>query len=208
MRDVNILFLPTMDFFLPSMKVAESGQSGMHAQQPHGKMLSLVDVTCKDISKQMCQDARFKAAARNQPVDMVKSLNLLDLQLYARSEQEKHAPILAQNLAEGNQWLEESALENNATREHNFFPHENSSHKFIDVEEEENSIQKDNPNEQHNPSQQKSNTKRPLEGTGKGNAKKSKTFHPPEEEPSTSGIEIKFIDTCCSRQRQCTGKKR
>ena len=63
---------------------------------------------------------------------------------------------MAWNLAEGNQWLEESALENDTTREHNFFPPENSSHKFIDSEEEENSIQKDNPNEQHNPSQQKS----------------------------------------------------
>ena len=63
-------------FFLPSMNIAESGQSGMHAQQPHGKMLSLVDATHKDISKQMCQDAMLKAAARNQPVDMGKSLNL------------------------------------------------------------------------------------------------------------------------------------
>ena len=76
------------------MNIVESGQSGMHAQQPHGKMLSLVDATYKDISKQMCQDATFKVAARNQPVDIGKSLNLLDLQLYARSEQEKHAPIL------------------------------------------------------------------------------------------------------------------
>ena len=96
-------------FFLPSMNIAESGQSGMHAQQPHGKMLSLVDITYKDISKQICQDTMFKVATTNQPVDMGKSLTLLDLQLYTRSEQEKHAPILAQNLAEGNQWLEKSA---------------------------------------------------------------------------------------------------
>ena len=104
------------------MNIAESGQSWMHAQQPHGKMLSLVDATYKDISKQMHQDAMFKVAVTNQPVDMGKSLNLLDLQLYARSEQEKHAPILAQNLAEGNQWLEDSALENDTTRQHNFSP--------------------------------------------------------------------------------------
>ena len=77
------------------MNIAESGQSGMHAQQPHGKMLSLVYATYKDILKQMHQDATFKVAARNQPVDMGKSLNLLDLQLYARSKQEKRAPILA-----------------------------------------------------------------------------------------------------------------
>ena len=109
-------------FFLLSMNIAESGQSGMHAQQPHGKMLSLVDATYKDISKQMCQDAMFKAAATNQPVDMGKSLNLLDLQLYARSEQEKCAPILARNLAEGNQWLEDSGLENDTNRERNFLP--------------------------------------------------------------------------------------
>ena len=50
----------------------------MHAQQPHGKMLSFVDATYKDISKQMHQDAMFKAAVTNQPVDMGKSLNLLD----------------------------------------------------------------------------------------------------------------------------------
>ena len=159
-------------FFLPGMNIAESVQSGMHAQQPHGKMLSLVGATYKDISKQMCQDAMFKVDARNQPVEMWKSQNLLDLQLYARSEQEKCAPILAWNLVEGNQWLEESALENDTTRERNFLPPENSSHKFIDSEEEENLILKDNPNERHNPSQQKSNTKRPLEGT-KCNAKKS-----------------------------------
>ena len=135
------LFVPACHgFFLANMNIAESGQSGMHAQQPHGKMLSLVDTTYKDISKQMCQDAMFKAAVTNQPVDMGKSLNLLDLQLYARSEQEKCAPILAWNLAEGNQWLEESALENDTTREHNFFSPENSSHKFFDSVEEENSF--------------------------------------------------------------------
>ena len=104
------------------MNIAESGQSGMRAQQPHGKMLSLVDATYKDISKQMRQDAMFKAAATNQPVDMGKSLNLLDLQLYARSEQEKRAPILAHNLAEGNLWLEDSGLENDTNGECNFFP--------------------------------------------------------------------------------------
>ena len=65
--------------------------SEMHAQQPHRKMLSLVDATHKDISKQIHQDAMFKVAATNQPVDIGKSLNLLDLQLYARSEQENHA---------------------------------------------------------------------------------------------------------------------
>ena len=135
----------------------------------------------------------FNAAATNQPVDMGKSLNLLDLQLSARSEQEKCAPILAQNLAEGNQWLEESALGNDTTRLCNFFLPENSLHKFIDLKEEENLIQKDNPNEQDNPSQQKSIMKRPLECTEEGNVKKSKTLPPPQEEPSTSGIEINLF---------------
>ena len=32
--------------------------------------------------------------------------------------------------------------------------------------------------------------KRPLQGTGEGNAKKSKAFHPPQEKPSTSGIDF------------------
>ena len=66
-------------FFLPSMNIAVSGTHPSLAQQPHEKMLSLVDAAYKDISKLMCQDAMFKAAATNQPVDMGKSLNLFDL---------------------------------------------------------------------------------------------------------------------------------
>ena len=50
-------FIPAYHgFVLPSMNITESGQSGMCAQQSHGKMLSLVDATYKDISKQMRQD--------------------------------------------------------------------------------------------------------------------------------------------------------
>ena len=107
-------------FFLPSRNIAESGQSGMCAQQPHGKCF-LLWMQHTRIYQSKCIDVMFKAAATNQPVDMGKSLNLLHLQLYARSEQEKHAPILACNLAEGNQWLEDSGLENDANRECNFF---------------------------------------------------------------------------------------
>ena len=45
-------FVPAFrGFFLSHMNIAESGQSGMWAQQPHGKMLSLVDDVYKDISK-------------------------------------------------------------------------------------------------------------------------------------------------------------
>ena len=47
--------------FLPYMNIAESGQSGMRAQQPHGKMLLLVDGVYKDISKQMRMDVMYKA---------------------------------------------------------------------------------------------------------------------------------------------------
>ena len=60
----------------------------------------------------MCMDAMYKAADRQEAVDIGKSLNLLDLQLYAQKEQEQCAPILARNLVQGNQWLEDSALEN------------------------------------------------------------------------------------------------
>ena len=74
-----------------------------------------------------------------------------------------------------------------------FSPPENSSHKFIDLEEEENSIPKDHPNEHPNERQQKSCMKRPLQGTGEGNAKKSKTFHPPQEEPNTLGIDFNVM---------------
>ena len=35
--------------------------------------------------------------------------------------------------------------------------------------------------------------KRPLEGKGEGNAKKSKTFHPPKEEPITLGINFNVM---------------
>ena len=75
-------FVPFRGFFLPYMNIAESGQSGMRAQQPHRKML-LVDAVYKDISKQMSMDAMYKAADRQEAVDTGKCLNLLDLQLYA-----------------------------------------------------------------------------------------------------------------------------
>ena len=94
------------------MNIAELGQSGMRTQQQHGKMLSLVDGVYKDISKQMQMDAMYKAADWQESIDTSKSLNLLDLQLYFRNEQEQRALILAKNLMHGNQWLEDSALEN------------------------------------------------------------------------------------------------
>ena len=46
---------------------------------------------------------------------------------------------MAHNLAEGNQWLEDSGLENDTNRDRNFFPPKNSSHKFTDLAEEDNS---------------------------------------------------------------------
>ena len=54
------------------MNIVESGQSGMQAQQPHGKMLSLVDAVYKDTSKQMCMDAMYKAADKQKVVDIGK----------------------------------------------------------------------------------------------------------------------------------------
>ena len=80
-------FVPTFrGFFLPHMNITESGQSGMRAQQQHGKMLSLVDGVYKDISKQMRMDVMYKAADRQESIDTGKSQNLLDLQLYSRNE--------------------------------------------------------------------------------------------------------------------------
>ena len=127
-------FVPAFrGFFLPYMNIAESGQSSMRAQQPHGKMLLLVDGVYKDISKQMRMDAMYKAADRQEAVDIGKSLNLLDLQLYARKEQEQCAPILARNLVQGNQWLEDSALENpDVDKDDNFYPPETAGHKFVE----------------------------------------------------------------------------
>ena len=82
-------FVPTFrGFFLPYMNITESGQSGMRAQQQHGKMLSLVDGVYEDISKQMRMDAMYKAADPQESIDTGKSLNLLDLQLYSCNEQE------------------------------------------------------------------------------------------------------------------------
>ena len=126
-------FVPAFrGFFLPYMNIAESGQSGMRAQQPHGKMLSLVDGVYKDISKQMHMDAMYKAADRQEAVDIGKSLNLLDLQLYAQKEQEQCAPILTRNLVQGNQWLEDSALENpDVDKDDNVYPLETAGHKFV-----------------------------------------------------------------------------
>ena len=113
------------------MNIAESGQSSMWAQKPHGKLLSLVDAVYKDTSKQMCMDAMYKAADRQEAVDTGKCLNLLDLQLYSRNEQEQQAPILARNLEQGNQWLEDSTLENPEVIKMTTFSHQKQQHTSL-----------------------------------------------------------------------------
>ena len=119
------------------MNIVESGQSSMWAQQLHEKMLLLVDAVHKDISKQMHIDAMHKAAERQGVVDTGKCLTLLDLQLYAQNEQEQWAPILARNLKQGNQWLEDSALGNvEVDKDDNFYPPETASHKFVEFDDE------------------------------------------------------------------------
>ena len=69
----------------------------------------------------------------------------------------------------------------------NFFPPENSSHKFTDLAEEDKSTRDYHPPQNYNETQKKSFMKRPSENTAEGNAKKSKSFHP---EPSTSEIHL------------------
>ena len=119
------------------MNIAESEQNGMWAQQPHRKMLPLVDAVYKGISKQMCMNAMYKVADRQEVVDMGKCLNLLDLQLCAQNEQEQWAPLLARNLEQGNQWLEDSALENpEVDKDDNFYPPETAAHKFVESDDE------------------------------------------------------------------------
>ena len=49
--------------------------------------------------------------------------------------------------------------------------------------------------------------KRPLEDTGEGNVKKSKTLHPPQEEPSTSGIEINLMTPIVQGKGSTRGKR-
>ena len=106
----------------------------MHAQQQHGKMLSLIDGVYKDISKQMQMDAMYKAADQQESIDTSKSLNLLDLQLYSRNEQEQCAPILAKNLMHGNQWLEDSILENpDNDQSETFYP---VGHKYTESDDD------------------------------------------------------------------------
>ena len=61
----------------------------------------------------------------------------MDLQLYAQNEQEQWAPILARNLKQGNQWLEDSALENpEVDKDDNFYPPETAAHKFVESDDE------------------------------------------------------------------------
>ena len=85
----------------------------------------------------MRMDAMYKAADRQEAVDIGKSLNLLDLQLYARKEQEQRAPILARNVVQGNQWLEDSALENpDVDKDDNFYPSETAGHKFVESDDD------------------------------------------------------------------------
>ena len=105
-------------------------------------MLSLVDGVYQDISKQMPMDAMYKAADRQEAVDTGKSLNLLDLQLYAWNEQEQCAPILARNLVQGNQWLKNSALENpDVDKDDNLYPPETAGHKFVESDDDTSSEQ-------------------------------------------------------------------
>ena len=66
-------------------------------------------------------------------------------------------------------------------------PPENSSHKFTDLAEADNSTQDDHTPQNDNESQKKSFMKRPSENTAEGNAKKCKSSHP---EASTSGIHL------------------
>ena len=100
-------------------------------------MLSLVDAVYKDISKQMRMDAMYEAGDRQEAVDTGKCLILLDLQLYAWDKQEQQAPILARNLEQGNQWLEDSALENpEVDKDDNFYPPETAAHKFVESDDE------------------------------------------------------------------------
>ena len=52
---------------------------------------------------------------------------------YAWNEQQQQAPILARNLEQGNQWLEDSALENlEVDKDDNIYPPETASHKFVE----------------------------------------------------------------------------
>ena len=119
------------------MNIAELGQSRMYAQQQHGKMLSLVDGVYKDISKQMQMDAMYKATDQQESIDTGKSLNLLDLQLYSCNEQEQCAPILAKNLMHGNQWLEDSTLENpDNDQSKTFYPPESAGHKYTESDDD------------------------------------------------------------------------
>ena len=61
----------------------------------------------------------------------------MDLQLYVWNEQEQQAPILARNLEQGNQWLEDSALENaEVGKDDNFYPPETAAHKFVESDDE------------------------------------------------------------------------
>ena len=70
-------------------------------------------------------------------VDTGKCINLLDLQLYAWNEQEQWAPILARNLEQGNQWLEDSALENvEVDKDDNYYLPETASHKCVESDDE------------------------------------------------------------------------
>ena len=131
-------FVPAFrGFFLPHINTVKFGQSGMQAQQLHKKMLSLVDAVYKGISKQICMDAMYKAADRQEAVDTGKCLNLLDPQLYAWNKQEQGAPILARNHEQGNQWLEDSALENpEVDKDDNFYPSETAAHKLVESDDE------------------------------------------------------------------------
>ena len=82
-------------------------------------------------------DAMYKAADWQESIDTGKSLNLFDLQLYSHNEQEQHALILAKNLMHGNQWLEDSTLENpDNDQSETFYPPESAGHKYTESDDD------------------------------------------------------------------------
>ena len=119
------------------MNIAEVGQRGMWAQQLHKKCCHWLMLCIKTYQNRCIWMQCIKQQIGKRQLTQENALIYWDLQLYAWNEPEQQAPILARNLKQGNQWLEDSALENpEVDKDDNLYPPETAAHKFVESDDE------------------------------------------------------------------------
>ena len=86
----------------------------------------------------MCMDAMYKAADGKKWLTQANALIYwIFNSMHGMSKNNGGGSILAKNLDQGNQWLEDSTLENSKVDEDdNFYAPETAAHKFVESDDE------------------------------------------------------------------------